>query len=416
MSKADWDRLQYYSRKVKSFIALPSDFHDPEIHPSTFVQIAQLQSSVLFPSLRHLHCDLGVCSLSLFLFLSPHLNSLELFNIGDMENTIVGPFLATLSSQTLSRIFLHDGRLSADILKQSIVRFKQLRSVELLDAVFMVDFDLWEVLGTLPSLENLTLKANDPKSHPAQAPESSNSQSGGRKYFEALERVSVWGSFFLVQHLLGIIDSPCLKSIDVYPIIDQRRNNHGPEDLLTPSITIIASKWSQSLKHLVIDSSSAHRPAISKYLMLLTDLHEIQTFQLTGWGMEIMDDDVRRLAMSWPKLRTLRLPLKRTLISLTTLGIIAENCPILRYLDIRLDTSTIPPFDTSIKSLRHNLKVLTVGRVYPSETMLECQIQVARHLDLIFPYLKSIKVRPNDVTWSGIRDLVKLCQDARQVK
>ena len=129
---------------------------------------------------------------------------------------------------------------------------------------------------------------------------------------------------------------------------------------------------------------------------------------------------MRRLAMSWPNLRTLRLPLKETLISLSTLRIIAENCPELRCLEIRLDTSTIPPSDTSSKSLRHNLEVLTVGRVQlePSQTMLECQIQVARYLDSIFPYLKSIKVRPKgpkDVVWSGIVDLVKLCQDIRRV-
>ena len=54
--------------------------------------------------------------------------------------------------------------------------------------------------------------------------------------------------------------------------------------------------------------------------------------------------------------------------------------------------------------------------IHPStQTTLECQIQVTRHLDLIFPYLESIVVDPNDVTWSGIHDLLKLCQDARRV-
>jgi hypothetical protein len=40
---------------------------------------------------------------------------------------------------------------------------------------------------------------------------------------------------------------------------------------------------------------------------------------------------------------------------------------------------------------------------------------VARHLDLIFPYLKSIEMQPIDDTWSEIRHLVMLCRDARQV-
>ena len=408
MSQADWDRLQYYSRKVKTFKVLQPNLYIPKVHPSTYV---------LFPSLRHLrvYCNLGdtsSCSLSFFLFLSSPLESLEFHHIRGFEDTIVGPFLASLSSQTLSHIVFCDGQMSADILIKSIVHFKHLRSLELSDAIFMVDFDLWEVLGTLPSLEILTLEANDPTSHPAHAHKNSNSQSGGPKYFEALKSLSVEGSFFFIQHLLGFIDSPCLKSIDVSPVMN---HVHDPNsaDHFNRSMTIVASKWSQSLKHLVIDSSSAHRPAISKYLMLLTNLHEIQTFHLTDHGMKIMDDDVRRLAMSWPNLRTLSLPLKRTLISLTTLGIIAENCPELRYLDIRLDASTIPPFDTSSKSFGHKLEVLTIGKIGPYSTP-ECQIQVALHLNLIFPYLKTIKVRPSDVTTGHA--LVKLFQDARQVK
>jgi hypothetical protein len=288
----------------------------------------------------------------------------------------------------------------------------------------MSDFALWEVLGTLPSLEKLVLTAADPASHPAQDLENSNGESrpGGAKYFESLESLRITGSFFLIRHLLSFINSPCLKSIEVYPVINHICNDHESEDLFTPSMTIIASKWSQSLKKLFIGSLSsgiAHHNAISKCLMLLADLHEMQTFHLKGWRMENMDDDVRCLVMSWPELRTLKLPLNQTFISLSTLRIIAENCPELRHLQIRLDTSTIPPFDTSSKSLCHNLEVLTVGGSDPvAHTTLECQIQVTQHLDLIFPYVISIEVQPQDVNWSGIRDLIYLCQDAslRRVK
>ena len=85
VSQADWNRLQYYSRKVKSFI-----FYDDEalVHPSTssYLRIAQLQPSVLFPSLRYLHWhhNMGDTTIShtfLSCLLSPLLDSLELFNI-----------------------------------------------------------------------------------------------------------------------------------------------------------------------------------------------------------------------------------------------------------------------------------------------------------------------------------------------
>ena len=62
-----------------------------------------------------------------------------------------------------------------------------------------------------------------------------------------------------------------------------------------------------------------------------------------------MGNDVGRLVKLWPKLRTLRLPIEQTAISLSTLKIIAESCPELRCLDIQLDTSTIPDLDASSK-------------------------------------------------------------------
>jgi hypothetical protein len=380
---------------------------DRKVHPSTYIRIAQLQSSALFPSLRRLHCILGGGSFShIFLFLSPLLDSLELHGtpsyLQGFDNAIVGPFLATLSNspQMLSRIVLRlpscNDRMSVDVLKKSIVHFKQLRSLELSVAVFMSDFSLWEVFGTLPSLADLTLIAIDPASHPAHAPENSRSQSGGPKYFEALESLSVRGSFFFIQHLLNFIDSPCLKSVELYPVT----NDHGPDNLITPSMTIVASKWSQSLTRMTFSISptsrvwgTAHRYAFPKSLALLTDFHEMQEFTLQFWKMENADDDVRRLVMSWPKLRHMILPIHDTqiIISFSTLRIIAENCPDLRKLWVRLDTTTIPPFDTLkfSKSLGHKLEVLNLGELI-TQPSRECQIQIAFHLDFIFPYLEDI--------------------------
>ena len=413
MSEADWDRLQYYSKKVKFFEFINEDF--PPVHPSTYFRIGQLCSSALFPSLCRLSYFLGETSIAhIFLHLSPLLDSLELFNIRGFENTIVAPFLAILSSQMLRQIVLRNGELSAEVLKKSIVNFKQLRTLELSDAVIMSDFVLLEVLGTLPYLENLTLVANNPASYPAHAPENSNSQSGHPRYFEALESLRITGSFFLIRYLLGFIDSPCLKSIEIYPVVNQVRNELEPEDLFTPFMTIVTSKWSETLKNFVIYSDT-HDSSISDCMILFQDLHNMETFRL-DWWLKILEDDVISLAKSWPKLRTLNL--NQTLVSLSTLGLIAENCPELRHLHIRLDTSTIPPLDTSNKNLRHNLENLVVGRAHPSsmnsistKTILERQIKVTRHLNFIFPYLKSIEVQSKDVFWSGVRDLIRLCQD-----
>ena len=151
---------------------------------------------------------------------------------------------------------------------------------------------------------------------PRTPPENSNSQSGVPKYFQNLERLRVMGSFFLIQHLLSFIDSPYLKSIEVYPFANHVTNEHESENLFIPSMTIIASKWPQSLKKLFITRACAPGPTrsvnggprftISKrsnLLTVLTGLHEMQSFDLKNWMMGNMDDDVRRLVVSWPKLK-----------------------------------------------------------------------------------------------------------------
>jgi len=179
----------------------------------------------------------------------------------------------------------------------------------------------------------------------------------------------------------------------------------------TTSMTIIASKCSQFLEELVIGSNrTGGRTAILKSLMLLTDFHEMRTFTLTGWRMANADDDLRGLVMSWPKLRTL--DFSQTPISLSTLRIMAESCPELRSAQISLDVSIIPPFDTSSKRLSHKLEDLTVSGVSPPHKAREREIQVSRHLNLIFPYLKSIEVQ--DDNYARILDLIKLCQDVRR--
>ncbi|KAF8801987.1 hypothetical protein BYT27DRAFT_7244930 [Phlegmacium glaucopus] len=441
VSRADWNRLEYYARKVKVFQTMPSDTIGREVVPSTYIRIAQLQSSALLPSLRHLCYSLKARSTStshIFLFLSPSLESLELTNTTDSENTLVQSFLDTVSSPVLKRIVLHTRRLSSSTLK-TIAKFKQLRTLELVPLDTVYDSASWEVIGTLPSLANLTLKVissqAERQSHLGDVWKGSNSEGGGPKHFNALETLLVTTFFPLIRHLLESIESPCLKSIEVHPSIEWEsiqgsRNLECLERDLFDIITMVCSKWPQSLENLVIgqhnvgnsrySSQPQHSHTFSESITeLLMDLHEIQTIHIQGWRIIDVSDEVivRRLVISWPKLTTLILPVNHEeSISLSTLKTIARKCPKLRHLQIRLDvTSAIPSV-----TVRHRLGVLKVAYHHGSYTTekLQCQIAVARYLDSIFPYLESIETLPGskDETrnFSEIHKLVKLCWDVRQ--
>jgi len=421
---------------------MPSDTKRPQVVPSTYFRIAQLQSSVFLPSLRHLRCSLEAGSTSyIFLFLSPSLESLEFTNIAGSENKFVRPFLDALPSPMLNRIVLRTGRLSVDALT-FIAQFKQLRSLELSDAAFMNKFVLCDVIGALPSLANLTLKAisSQAEAHCAYVPERLDSENGSPECFNTLETLRVTGSLRLILDLLNFIQSPGLKSIEVHLAIDwklrvyeARRGSvqSEPDYDFARSIAMVGSKWPQSLENLVIGqynvgNSNPPKPGncsifSNSMIVPLMNLHEMQTFHLKDWkigqiGSTNMDDDVRRLVISWPKLTTLILPVDQTPISLLTLRMIAENCPELRYLQTQLDVSTIPPSDTASAALCHKLGVLSMASSLRfSSTTLQSQVHVARHLDSMFPYLESIKTHFGFNTgWLEIYELVKLCQDVRR--
>jgi len=122
-----------------------------------------------------------------------------------------------------------------------------------------------------------------------------------------------------------------------------------------------------------------------------------------------MDDDVRRLVLSWPKLET-----SSHWQSIYFLVDFEDNCR---------ELSCIASFANSIGYFYHPIfrylyqKPLAqfagaVGKAQPStstQTWMEYQIQVTRYLDLIFLYMKSIEVLQvpsKDKIWLGIRDLV----------
>ncbi|KAF8801972.1 hypothetical protein BYT27DRAFT_7261408 [Phlegmacium glaucopus] len=313
ISQADWNRLEYYPRKVKVFYAMPSNIMDPQFIPSIYIRIAQLQSSALFPSLRHLCCQLEAGSTShIFLFLSPSLESLELTNIAGSENTFVRPFLDTLSSAMLKWIVLRNGWLSCGTLKY-IARFKQLQSLELAPVDTDYNSVSWEVIGTLPSLVNLTLKVIN--SQAGRPPgwqhlwEGSNNGDRGPKHFNALETLHVTTFFHLIRHLLKLIDSPCLKSIQAYAAIESlkwefitaydRDSEKGrlEKDLLD-TIATVGSKWPKSLENFVIGQHNVDNSKQFQFQVynrfsdsiteLLRDLNGIRTFHVQGWRIIVM--------------------------------------------------------------------------------------------------------------------------------
>ncbi|TFK32155.1 hypothetical protein BDQ12DRAFT_728910 [Crucibulum laeve] len=260
-TSANLARLFFYTKRVISFTVLDESTKQqskptiaqsnvpqpkPTIAQSTYLRLAQLAPSPLFPSLKHLHVPSVKASLAhIFLFMSPSLRSVELGDIGPGGDAleIATSFLATLpwEAPKLQRLVLHgSSHISIDDLHH-IVHFKQLKSLELRNIVSIQDFTLFERLGhKLSKLEHLLVETY-PLNYENVLPRVES-------MFENLCSLQVTALPSMIHDLLLTITSRRLQTLTLTPIV-------GSTCLNTPRE--VSSVWD----HTPVDLSRSPSPA-----------------------------------------------------------------------------------------------------------------------------------------------------------
>ncbi|KAF8801988.1 hypothetical protein BYT27DRAFT_7146823 [Phlegmacium glaucopus] len=225
----DWARLRDYALTVSKFILMDIMNENSEalISPSAFFRLALSQEpeKAFFPHLSDLVIVDADASLSyLELLLTPSLKSLEVLRVPDSQQPTLSSFLITLVQVTplLQTLIFGPGQFLSNSI-HTVLQFRNLRQLELKDAVSEMNSAFFESLGSLPVLESLILDAGfceyvssttttDGKSD-KEPPQNDISDTGDA--FNQLMKLHVIGSPLLLEDLVAQITSTRLEDVSI---------------------------------------------------------------------------------------------------------------------------------------------------------------------------------------------------------
>ncbi|XP_006455069.1 hypothetical protein AGABI2DRAFT_209334 [Agaricus bisporus var. bisporus H97] len=419
ISESDWDRFDWYARRVKSF-CYSRDPDSLDIAMHVYFRIAQLRRLPLLPSLRHLKCphisqdDFLISSICLFL--TPSLSELNFEKITGVEDKLIGTFLHTLICEEarIERLELVGEGLTKDTLMY-IGRLMSLKSLIVNGMGRYVDLEVVKSLGRIPGLEELELDLE----------ESGLLSEGEELGFKELTKLEVVAPLSFIKALVLSIGTTQLKRIGLEGSTTDEVGIVDRKDLLGT----LVRKWKNTLTYIRMvhttepgSDDETTIPASTRISMNtispLLELSNLRHLELDGYALEVGDANITEMAESWPNIETLHLPFmgsgirRPTVISLQTLS---RQCPALRSLTIPLDTADFTMLHDTTVSV-HRLRVLTVaGPDEPWERRRETRLAPA--MDRLFPYLERVAghVESREVErWQHVEELVKMCQSVRR--
>lgn len=388
----------------------------------TYDRLNQLRTSPLLPSLRIFRCaSIPTSSPPILLFLSPSLQLVEFSGISGDDALLVRVFLSALviEAPKLKHIILQ-GQLSEHALR-FVPDFRFLRSVELLQSDQPQSILSLECIRSLPHLKNLTavLRGATPRNGTG---------------FRQLKNLHLTGNPEVLSSIIEGVAASQVESVSLALSSSAIRlsggggggkkdrgysKHHGGRPpltrrhLLTECLALICARWSNSICSVAIEhvpDSDCDDAVCLDDLAPLLGLPNLQTLQLRNMRLSFSASEIERVAQAWTKLTLLRLPFFTTL-SILDIRCLVLNCPHLTYFETSLKTRVpaLPSIGSQPRS-NHGLETLSVGGI---ESIMDASL-VARHLDRVFPHLKSMEVHGDySDQWRGIWRLVQMCQAVR---
>ena len=403
-------RFDSYARRIRKFV-YTRDPDNLDIAMHVYFRLAQLRSTPLLPSLRHLHCPAvsqndflvsGIC-----LFLSPSLQTIEFEGISSVEDKLCGTVLHTLFSEgaRMEKIILRGQGLSRDTLCMAI-KFDHLRELELAGMGKSLDLRLLEEIGALPWLVDLAVDFTDSTIPPLE-------EDIGLKDLKSL---MITAPIPFIQSFLPHIATPYLETfvavVPSNPPVDKRAFLEG-----------VVSRWRDTLCRIALvrqqtdETTEALTVAV---LAPLLPLRRLTYLRLEGYSMELTDLHILEFAKAWPVMITLLLPFisaghpRPTIHSLRT---VASLLPHLRHLRIPLDTGELVSFQSngSPHTPLHELHTLTIASADDTSELRDL-LHLARHIDYFFPRLRWVyPYEGHDAErWLQVHEMIQMYQTVRQ--
>lgn len=386
-----------------------------DIAMHVYFRLAQLRTTPILPSLRHLYCPSirqndflisGIC-----LFLSPSLQVLELENISNVEDKLCGTILHTLKSDgaPMQKIVLRGQGLSKDTVTLAI-KFDHLRALELHGMGEALNMEILERIGSMSSLVELSLDFTESTIPPLD-------KDIGLK---DLKKLTITAPTPFMQTFLPHIGTTTLEAFIAEapsnPPVDKKE-----------FLAYVVTRWRDTLRridlihqYLGADAENIAEELNITVLSPLLPLKKLTHFRLEGYTLELRDENVADLAIAWPNIVTLMLPFissVRPRPTITSLRTLAQRCPKLRKLRLPLDTMDLVSFtSTGIPhSPPHDLHTLTIASAdEPWE--LRDLLHLGRHIDYFFPRLRWVySYEGHDADrWTQLHETIQMYQTVRQ--
>ncbi len=400
--------LRAYAARVEELsISIPET---PTASNSVYFRLGELRdgNEPLFPSLTRLSITVSDQHdlQHLTLFLSPSLKSLSIANISTKARASLHSYLTMLNPNLLESIRLTSLELNSS-LTSTILQSRNLRRVELDALQGSLRFSDLKSIVVLPMLKYLKVDAGSESLQRLQLTSFASSSPPSL----SLEELHITGPSQFLLDLLHFTSATATLSKIYYEIGFGFRS-------FDPFLEFISAHHNHSLRQLILNHTDCRWHTKSQLpkspynaLMRLTLLEKLE---ILGLPFEDVNDALCSLTPNWPHMKHLYLsPMLDgwgRLVSLPTLRVVAQSCPLLTDLQCPLEMKS--PEGSFSYPLSHGLE-----RLSPGGDRRDLQKQVtfvlARCLYSLFPRLEEI-IRGDGVAmsreWEEIDDLIKVCQ------
>ncbi|KAK7008068.1 hypothetical protein R3P38DRAFT_3027278 [Favolaschia claudopus] len=425
MTPHEWDKFDCYAAYVQ-------EIHDESfpdatnIEPSVYLQLAMRKAPIL-PNLRRMKfmSASGRSPSEILLYALSPLREVE---IKDNSNVLGGSDTATMGEVIFSALGGSATRNSwittlvltgqrYTILSDNIT-LDRLESLTLEDMKGTMDASVIRWIGSIPTLHSLTLmRIRVIREQDVQ----DRSLLLKRGSFKGLLHLRMEG--FPDSHpglvFLRLISSTILQTLTLQ-IESGQRSRPNPAAAEIKDFPRIIAQWSQSLCDLELsapvfcDQEDFH--SLFGHLRHLRRLHLRVTAQTLEAG-----EFFRSLGVL-SEIETLSLNLTfADRLGMDLVVRLAQHCPKLQFLQIPLPSTQLTLFSTTPVS-GHNLKtlvVLPIPKPRLNNNSLVDAVNVARHLDRLFPRLTAVRYyiaegSHESQKWKDVQELVFAFQDVRR--
>ncbi|KAI0788583.1 hypothetical protein C8Q75DRAFT_239659 [Abortiporus biennis] len=338
----EMDYFRLYSRKIKYY----AHSSDKRIHPSVYSELLKNKGgSSLFPALRSIKWTRTDEPLDNILpFITPTLQNANIgFIFYDYTNSAHDDELPHSDrSQALERVLdalsdtaAHlqtlaiDGIISASTMS-TIARFGQLCTLDLSAASSWTEASLLVALSLLPHLTCLHINVDE---------SALNIPSSNTTFFPSLHTLNINGSPIAISKFAKFVTSASLQCFSIRSIYSYAG------DLWLSCLEVIQSRFPSLLEFrmkLLLGpfSMTQDHENILMVVSPLLDIHGLQIVQLELEGsLRITNDNLCRMANSWPELRRLQLwcHVSGRRPTLDVLETCARKCLSLHHLELPMD-------------------------------------------------------------------------------